>query len=211
MSPDLTRLRALLPMIVFVATVGLGWFLLGGPMASDSARIADRLAVLRQREAALQAVVKEQPPPTTAPNPVAAFDARMSADDPTAAIVERLARLASAVRARALFIETIEGATPAGRNGAPVAGSSQPDPRLALFDRHLTSTTIRMSFETPYAGLGQFLWTLRDLSSIVEVRTLNVQPATASNRAQSQATVRASMTLFAYSRTTQATSTAVPR
>jgi hypothetical protein len=209
MSQDLTRLRALLPLVVFVATVGLGWLLLGG-QATDSTRIAERIAVLRQREAALQAVVNEPPPSTTAPSPVATFDARMSADDPTAAIVERLARLASEVRARALFIETVESASPTGRNGAPVAASSH-DPRFALFDRQLTSTAIRLSFETPYAGLGQFLWNLRDLPSIVEVRTLNVRPVGASNRAQGDGAVRASMTLFAYARSTQATSTAVSR
>jgi hypothetical protein len=161
MSQVLTRLRALLPLIVFVATVGLGWVLLGGPAASDSTRIAGQIAALRQREAALQAVVNEPPPSSNAPNPVAAFDARMSADDPTAATVERLARLASEVRARALFIETVDSATATGRSGASVALSSQPDPRFALFDRQLTSTTIRLSFETRYAGLGQFLWNLR--------------------------------------------------
>ena len=211
MTQDLTRLRALLPLMVFAATVGLGWFLLGGPLASDSARIADRIVALRQREAALRAVTDEQAPSAAALNPVASFDARMSADDPTAAIVERLARLASEVRARALFIETVEGATPTGPNGAPVAASYQPDPRFALFDRQLTSTTIRLSFEAPYAGLGQFLWSLRDLPSIVEVRAVNVQPAAGPNRARGDGAVRASMTLFAYARSPQATATTVPR
>jgi hypothetical protein len=133
-------------------------------------------------------------------DPVATFDARVPADDPTGSIVERLARLASETHARGLFIETVEGGTSTGRGSQPVAGTYQPDPRFALFDRRVRYTTIKMSFESDYAGLGQFFWRLRDLSSIVEVRTLNVQPRASSSVVRTDGTLRASLTLFAYSR-----------
>jgi hypothetical protein len=200
MSLDLARLRALLPFAVFAITVGLGWLVLGSPLASDSTRANDRIEILRQREASLQQIVTGRTPSIEGTNPMTTFDARVAVEDPAAAVVERLARLASNTRARALFIETVEGANSTGRNAAPVASTYQPDPRFALFDRQLTYTTIRLSFETGYPGLGQFLWNLRDLPTIVEVRTLNVQPAGAAERMRTDGTVHASMTLFAYSR-----------
>jgi hypothetical protein len=200
MNIDFARLRRFVPVVVFVVTVVLGWVLLASPIVSDGARAADRLALLKQREATLQGIVTA-PQVTVAGDPVASFDARVAADDPTGSIVERLARLASDTRARGLFIETVESATSRGRGASPVASTYQPDARFALFAQRVRYTTIRMSFESDYAGLGQFFWRLRDLASIVEVRTLNVQPRVPSVSVRTDGTLRASLTLFAYSRT----------
>jgi hypothetical protein len=204
MSVDLVRLRRFAPLAVFAATVGLGWILLAGPVLADRAKAADRLALLKQQETALQAMVTAPAPSIAATDPLEAFDRRIATDDSTPYVVERLAQLASDMRARSLLIETVEAPNSTGR-GAPVAGKYQPDPRFALFDRQLTYSTIKMSFESDYAGLGRLLWNLRDLPSIVEVRTLNVQPRESrahapSSSARASGTVRTSITLFAYSR-----------
>ena len=193
-------------------TIFLGWVLLASPIVSDGARSDDRLVLLKQREAALQAIVTA-PQVNVTGDPVANFDARVATDDPTGSIVERLARLASEMHARGLFIETVEGGTSTGRGAPPVAGAYQPDPRFALFDRRVRYTTIKMSFESEYADLGQFFWRLRDLSSIVEVRTLNIQPRLPSSSVRTDGSLRASLTLFAYSRTSasQAADKVVPQ
>ena len=200
MSVDFARVRRFAPLAVYALTVGLAWVLLAHPALADGRKIDERLALLRQREAALQAIITAPAPPAVASNPVATFDARVSVDDPTPSVVERLARLASETRARGLFIETVEGTSSTGRGAPPVAATYQPDPRFALFARQVAYTTIRMSFDTDYAGLGQFLWNLRDLPSIVEVRTFNVQPRVASSSARTDGALRASMIFFAYSR-----------
>jgi hypothetical protein len=201
MKVDFARLRRFTPVAVFAVTVGVGWILLASPSAADRARTNDRIALLQQREAALQAMVTEPLPPIGSTDPVAEFDTRIAADDPTASVVERLARLASDTHARGLFIETVEGPGASGRGVPPVDARYQPDPRFALFDRQLTYTTISVSFESDYAGLGRFLWDLRNFPSIVEVRTLNIRPRGSSSSAPKDGTVRTSMTLFAYSRT----------
>jgi len=206
MSIDLARLRRFAPLAVFAVTVALGWVLLLSSVVADGTSVEDRIALLRQREAALQAMLTEPSPVVVAPDPLAAFDARVSAEDQTASVVERLARLASDARARGLFIETVEGTNAGGRGAPPVAATYRPDPRFALFDRQVAYTTIRMSFESDYSSLGQLLWNFRDLPSIVEVRTLNVQARVRapSGSARTDGTVRTSMTLFAYSRTSPA-------
>jgi hypothetical protein len=199
MKLDLARMRRFAPLAAYIITVGLGWVFLARPAIADGQRIDERIAELRQREAALQATLT-QPAPAVTTDPVAAFDRRVATDDPTASVVERLARLASDNRVRGLFIETVEGASSSGRGSAPVAATYQPDPRFGLFDRRVAYTTIRLSFEASYASLGQFLWNLRDLPTIVEVRTLNVQPRMPSAAARTDGSLRASLTFFAYSR-----------
>ena len=212
MNVDFARLRRFAPLVVFVVTVALGWVLFR-PVVADGTSVEDRLALLRQREAALQATVTEPSPVVVAADPLAAFDARVAAEDQTAPVVERLARLASVARARGLFIETVEGTNSGSRGALPVAATYRPDPRFALFDRQVAYTTIRMSFESDYSSLGQLLWNLRDLPSIVEVRTLNVQARAPSVSRRTDGILRTSMTLFSYSRTppSQATDPAVTR
>jgi hypothetical protein len=175
--------------------------------------MARRLADLRQREDALRETVSGPSLPALTTDPVTLFDRRVAVDAPTAAVVERLARLASDVRARDLFIETVEGATPSGAVVAPLAGTYGPDPRFALFERQVAYTTIRMSFDADYAGVGRFLWSVRDLPTIVEIRALNLQPrmpGAGDGGSGRDGTVRASLTLFAYSRSAS-TATAVTR
>jgi hypothetical protein len=208
MNVDLARLRRFVPALVLVVTVALGWMIVVRPVSADRASADARLAALRQREAALRATVTEPSALAAAMDPVAAFDRRVASDDPTAVVVERLARLASEVRARELFIETIEGATPTGAGAPPLPGTYRPDPRFALFDRPVSYATIRMSFDVGYAGLGQFLWSFRDLPTIVEIRTFNVQPRDVSPGETPGVMLQASFTLFAYRRSSQTPGTA---
>jgi len=203
MNVDMARLRRFAPVAAFLMTVSLGWMVVVRPVSAERARTDDRLGALQQREAALQAMVTEPSPPAVTIDPVAAFERRVAADDPTAAMVERLARLAWDTRARDLFIETVDGRTARGAGAPPLPDTYRPDPRVALFDLPLSHTSIRMSFETDYASLGRFLWDLRDLPTVVEIRTLNVQPRLASSGdepPQRGGVVRASMMFYAYSR-----------
>ena len=203
MNVDMARLRRFAPVAAFLMTVSLGWMVVVRPVSAERARTEDRLGALQQREAALHAMVTEPSPPAVTIDPVAAFERRVAVDDPTAAIVERLARLAWDTRARDLFIETVDGRTATGAGAPPLPDAYRPDPRVALFDLPLSHTSIRMSFETDYASLGRLLWDLRDLPTVVEIRTLNVQPRLASSgdeHPQRDGMVRASMTFYAYSR-----------
>ena len=203
MSVDVIRLRRFVPLAVFVATVGLGWLVLVRPLSAEYTQGEGRLAGLQQREAALRAMVTEPPAPAVIDDPVAAFERRIPSDDPTAVIVERLARLAGDSRARDLFIETVEGTTATGSVAPPLPETYRPDPRFALFDLQLVYTTIKMSFETDYAALGRFFWNLRDLPSVVEIRAFNVQPRLPASGEALHApdgALRVSLTLYAYSR-----------
>jgi hypothetical protein len=203
MNVDVIHLRRFIPLAVFVATVGLGWLVLVRPLSAEYTQGEGRLAGLQQREAALRAMVTEPPAPAVIDDPVAAFERRIPSDDPTAVIVERLARLAGDFRARDLFIETVEGTTATGGGAPPLPETYRPDPRFALFDLQLVYTTIKMSFETDYAALGRFLWNLRDLPSVVEIRAFNVQPrlpASGEAPPAPDGALRVSLTLYAYSR-----------
>src|SRR3970040_1583050 len=118
MNVDMARLRRFAPVAAFLITVSLGWMVVVRPVSAERARTDDRLGALQQREAALQAMVTEPSTPAVTIDPVAGFERRVAADDPTAAMVERLARLAWDTRARDLFIETVDGRTARGA-GAP--------------------------------------------------------------------------------------------
>jgi hypothetical protein len=204
-SLDVERLRRFLPLIVFAAAVGVGWMVFVRPLSAEHAQGDGRLEALRLREAELRGMVGESRSPAVSGDPADVFDTRVASGDPTAAIVERLAQLASDSRARDLFIETVEAPTEAGV--PPMPAAHRPDPRFSLFDRQLTYATVRMAFEIDYAGLGRFLWNLRDLPSVVEIRALNVQPPPPAPGGGPRATdgvLRVTMTLYAYSRTSAA-------
>jgi hypothetical protein len=202
-SVDLTQARRMAPVLALVVTVALGWAVFVRPLSSDRNGAEARLAALRQREAALLSAVAEPSAPAADRNPALLFDSRIAVTDPTAVVVERLAGLASDVRARALLIETVEGSTQTGTAAPALSDTYRPDPRFGLFAGPVAYTTIRMSFEVDYAGLGRFLWAFRDLPTIVEVRTLNVQPRVTAADAGARPSgdvLQASLTFFAYTR-----------
>jgi hypothetical protein len=89
-----------------------------------------------------------------------------------------------------------------------VAGAADPDPRIARFDVPLSYSTIPISFDADYATAGEFLWQLRELPTVIEIRSLDVKPATqaapsadgGNPAARGDGTITVSLTLFAYAR-----------
>ena len=211
MTVDTERLKQWLPLAPPLVILAAGWLLLIAPASADSARTGRDLDALRQRAAQVRATLSEPAPQAPAGDPIAAFQRQVAASDATAALLEELARLASASRVNNLLIETGERVAVAADATAPrVAGAAQVDPRIQLFATPLAYSPVTMSFDADYAAIGNLLWRLRDLATIVEVRSLEIrsgtQPATGGPVAADAAVtaddgaIHAALTLFAYSR-----------
>jgi hypothetical protein len=213
MNVDPRTLRPYAPLLVLIATVGLGWLVFVRPVVAERARAATQIDGLRQREMVLRrelgapafapsATAGRPSPRVAVTDPVAAFERQVAAGDASPALLEQLARLASAARARNLLIETAEAGAVVGRGAPPQV--SQRDPRFGLFDVPVSHAPIRLAFDTDYASVGRFLWALRDLPTTVEIRALSVglPPAASDDDAPSTRSdaLRMSLTLHAYSR-----------
>jgi hypothetical protein len=207
MNIDARALRPYAPLLVLLLTVGAGWMAFVRPRSVDEQRAASQLAGLRQREIALRREISGPPPRGVDGDPAAAFERALASGNASPALVEQLARLAAAARARNLLIETVE-AGPATANARAQAesggGALQRDPRLALFDVPVTRAPIRVAFDTDYASLGRFLWAFRNLPTVIEVRavSIGVIPPDPGDEAGAQRTdiLRVSLNLHAYSR-----------
>jgi hypothetical protein len=219
MSLDLRTLRPYVPLMVLVGTVAVGWIAFVRPVTAEHARAESQLTGLRQREMALRRELSDPSPRAHALDPAAGFQHRVAEGNASPAVLEQLARLASTAQARNLLIETVEGAaasasSPAGPAAASAASASAPgeagrytpqrDPRFALFDVPVSHAPIRVAFDADYAGIGRFLWSFRDLPTVVEIRalTLALVPADPGDEhpAPRSDALRVSMTLNAYSR-----------
>jgi hypothetical protein len=55
--------------------------------------------------------------------------------------------------------------------GTARSGIDGSDPRLALFPYEVSYTPLRVTFESTFEAAGNVLWQLRDLPTIVEVRS----------------------------------------
>ena len=105
----------------------------------------------------------------------------MSRDDKVADVAAALAHAvlddAPAGQLRSFVIETgdrvPQGSTPAARRFAAGhgIGGGWPDPRLALFPYAVSYTPLRVTFESTFEAVGNVLWQLRDLPTMVEVRS----------------------------------------
>ena len=157
-------------------TVGLGWTLLAHPALADGARTDERIALLRQRM-----LPASDDHGTVAVCCQRGRSARRHSTRgwlltiPPASSSSDWRDWRRTTRARGLFIETVEGAVPPAQ-ARPGRSDYQPDPRFALFDRQVAYTTIRMSFETDYAGLGRFLWNLASFPASSKSARSDVQP-----------------------------------
>jgi len=197
---DISRLRQLLPFVVPVIVLAAGWSLLIRPAATERSTIARSLRDAQQRAAAIRRSIDEPIPPPAAGNPENAFNRRLATGDGTAAVLEQLARLASTAQAAELTIETgARVAVDANTNG-PRPAAPAVDPRLALFNTPLAYSPITMSFETGYQQVGQFLWELRDLATIVEIRKVEITP----QPERAQPTLHVAVAMNAYARPTPA-------
>jgi len=204
MNIDLNRLRRFAPLAAMLVTIGLGWLLFVKPVSADRSRTARGVEELRQREMAVRRSLSDPSPGVVTDDPAAAFERQVASGDASPALLEQLARLASASHVRNLLIETVEGTAPTAGGATPAALRS--DPRFALFDVLVSYLPIRMAFDTEYAHLGRFLWAFRDLPTTVEIRTLTVGvpqlETTSGARPVPHGALRVSLTLYAYSRPT---------
>lgn len=157
-------LERLLPFLTIVAMVTAGWFWFVQPRFGAYLRARTDAAALEERVRTLQEAsgrARPQPPADLA-RTEREFEARVAADDKVADVAAALARavLASAPagRLRAFVIES----------GDSMVGD---DPRLALFPYAVRYTPVRVSFESTFEAAGNVLWQLRDLPTVVEVRS----------------------------------------
>jgi len=177
-------LERLLPFLTIVSVVTAGWFWFIQPRLDSYLRARTDVAAIEERVRTLQlASGRVQPqPPADLDHTQREFEERMSAEDEVADVAAALARavLASAPagRLRSFVIETGDRTSPAAPGGAGDAarasgrsGLDGTDPRLALFPYEVSYTPLRVTFESTFEAAGRLLWQLRDLPTIVEVRS----------------------------------------
>jgi hypothetical protein len=193
---DLAKLRPLAPVVAPVVILAAAWFLLLGPAIARNSRTARDLDAARQRLLMARRAVSGPVPPAVAGDPAALFVRTLAARDATPQLLEQLARRAADATAEGLTIETGEPATVAAASGPQVANQPQPDPRLALFDVSLAYSPITMSFDAEYPQIGSFLWNLRDLATVIDVRSFELRPVPQRTRRLEHVT----LTLFAFAR-----------
>ena len=209
MSLDARALRPYAPLAVLLVTIAFGWMIFIRPMSADQSRAAAQLQTLRQREMMLRHEVGQASPHGVDADPALAFERHVTSSDASPALLEQLAHLASAARARNLLIETVEPGQ--ASNGPALAardGALQRDPRFALFDVPVSHVPIRVAFDATYPSVGQFLWAFRNLPTAVEIRAMSVglppaDPAEEKGSARADV-LRVSLTLNAYSRSAPA-------
>ena len=177
-------LERLLPFLTIVAIVTAGWFWFIRPRLNSYLRARTDVAATEERVRTLQQASGRVPPqpPVELDLTQREFEARMSAEDEVADVAAALARavLASAPpgKLRSFVIETGDRTTPAaqGRPGDAArasagAGIDGADPRLALFPYDVSYTPLRVTFESTFEAAGNVLWQLRDLPTVVDVRS----------------------------------------
>jgi hypothetical protein len=204
MTIDASRVRLLRrysPILVLLVTISVGWMVVIRPVSAEQSRAASVLQSLRQREMALRRETGGAAPNGVDLDPATTFERLVAAGNVSPAVLEQLAHLAAAARARNLLIETVETEV-ATVNAASRA--LQRDPRFALFDTPVTHVPIRVVFDSDYPSLGRFFWSFRNLPTTVEIRAVSIglPPRDSDEEAGSGRTdiLRASLTLHAYSR-----------
>lgn len=201
MTRDLQQVRQYAPFAVPLVIVAIGWFAVIRPTAAESARVRSELDGLRQRVETVRA--HSGPPLPAAPpaDPLKLFENRVAPGDPSGRLLEELSRLAMRTGVSVEMLETGDEAITSASGGPAVAGGVATDPRFVLFQTPLKYTPVTLRAEADYASLGEFLWRLRDLATVVEVRTLDVvAPESSTDIARPTGMVRVTLAMFAYSR-----------
>jgi hypothetical protein len=193
---DVAKLRPFAPVVAPLVIVAAAWFVLLGPAMSRNARTARDLDGARQRLLIARRAVSGPVPPPVAGDPAALFARALAARDATPELLEQLARRAAEITAEGLTIETGEPVTVASASGPQVANQPKPDPRFALFDASLAYSPVTMSFNAEYSQIGTFLWNLRDLATVIDIRSLELRPVAQRTRPLDHVT----LTLFAFAR-----------
>jgi len=203
MKIDLLQLKRYAPYLVPLVIVGLGWFVFVRPTVTESTRVERELEGLRQRAAFARSQPGGPPPAEPAGDPMKAFERQVASDDPSGRLLEELSRLAARTGVHVDAIENGDQGSAAEAGGPAVSGGVMPDPRFALFQTPLKYSPVTLTADADYASLGNFLWQLRDLATVVEIRSLAVTSSaeTPGDTAPAPGTVRVTLTVFAYSRT----------
>lgn len=210
MTVDAARLRQVLPYAAPLVILALGWTLLVRPISAESAQLARELDGLRQRLDAVRTQAMTVAPPAPAGDPLKSFEDRVAAGDPMGRLLEELSRLASAAGVAVDTVESVEEGAVALAGGPAAGNAIVPDPRFALFQVPLKYSPVTLTANADYKSLGEFLWRLRVMPTIIEIRTLEISaPGEASaDDPGPPGSLRVSMTLFAYMRSAVAASRA---
>ena len=176
-------LSRVLPFVVAGAILLLGYFWFVQPRIAEYLTNRGEIANLEIRVRAMQDTVNRGRSTPSADEAAALklFEERMSPDDRVSDVVELLARTAldsaPTGRVKGLQIATGQSAQWApGQAGAVTrVGNDEPelpDPRFGLFPVSLTYTPVTVSFDAGYEAIERFLWRLRDLPTMIEIRSM---------------------------------------
>jgi hypothetical protein len=207
MKVDSARLQPYAPLLVPVVIVALGWGLLVRPTMAKNARAASDLEGLRQRITAARSHAGGPPPQQPLGDPVETFERQVTASDASGRVMEELSRLASQTGVHVDTIDTAQEETATFGGGPAVAGGARPDPRLALFGTPLVFSPVTLTAESDFRSLGEFLWGLRDLGALIEIRNLEIGAPGNDGAAAPGAPglLRVTLTMFVYARAGAAT------
>lgn len=192
--------RRYAPYLAPFVIVGLGWALLIRPASGENARIAGDLVDLRARIAAVRSQGVRPALREPAADPVAVFERHVASGDASGRLLEELSRMATASGVRIETLETGGERRLGTRSGPAVTDAASPDPRLALFEAPLEYSPVTLTADADYPSLGEFLWRLRRLGTLTEIRSLDVTASAAANDAPVEGPLHVTLTLFAYSR-----------
>jgi hypothetical protein len=173
-------LERLLPFLTVVAIITAGWFWFVQPRLVAYLRSRTDTAALEERVRTMQQVSNRAPPAPAADleRTVREFEARVSAGDKVAEVAAALAQSvlanAPAGQLRSFVIDTgdrVSTSRGAAAERTSASGDDGPDPRLALFPFAVSYTPMRVSFDSTFEATANVLWQLRDLPTVVEVRS----------------------------------------
>lgn len=177
-------LERLLPFLTFAVVFTAGWFWFVQPRFDAYLRARTDAAALEERARTMQQASErgQLAPPADLERAQRGFEARVSADDKVADVAAALAHAvlanAPAGMLRSFVIETGDRTSPTSHGGSADPGRAftgqggdGADPRLALFPHAVSYTPLRVTFESTFEAAGNLLWQLRDLPTLVEVRS----------------------------------------
>jgi Tfp pilus assembly protein PilO len=170
--------RSGLPLVLAVTVFVVGSLTLVLPRMSRALAASGEAASLEGRKANMRRLLQRAEPIESGKvRAVAELPKLVSEEGGVPATIEALARLASSpghpAQAHGLLIEA-EQPRSAGIGGAATEAIPL-DPRWAVFAGPLEYTPIKVTFEATYERLGLFLWRLRDLPTLVDVRSVDIE------------------------------------
>lgn len=187
MSPASSRLREtvrrLLPFLTLVTVVTCGYLWVIQPrlgsylrMRSDVAALADRTRLLQQAgdRARVRTPVGQQ---ASGQEILQWISTENRVPEVASALAEVVLRSAGPGQLQAITIETGDLVQPPVSSAdvlaprAPAGPGTDLDPRLALFPYAVSYTPMRITFESTFEAAGDLFWGMRQLPTMVELRS----------------------------------------